>query len=177
MNELHNLNDWLGRVSEDDDTVAAAAVKAMSATLDRDDPHPVAGDAAQPGATTEPSQTAPTDEQFLRTIVPDPVLLFRYSALTFTGHRIHYDHSYATRVEGYPGLVVHGPLIATLLADLLRRQRPDARLATFTFKAINPLFDTAPFTLCGRFDESHHATLWARGPQGQLAMQASATLA
>jgi hydroxyacyl-ACP dehydratase HTD2-like protein with hotdog domain len=54
--------------------------------------------------------------------VPDDVLLFRYSALTFNGHRIHYDRRYVTEVEGYPGLVVHGPLIATLLMDLLRRE-------------------------------------------------------
>jgi 3-methylfumaryl-CoA hydratase len=64
-----------------------------------------------------------------REIVPDDVLLFRYSALTFNGHRIHYDRKYVTEVEGYPGLIVHGPLIATLLADLVRRQRPDARAA------------------------------------------------
>jgi 3-methylfumaryl-CoA hydratase len=57
-----------------------------------------------------------------RPIVPDDVLLFRYSALTFNGHRIHYDRKYVTEVEGYPGLIVHGPLIATLLMDLLRRQ-------------------------------------------------------
>ena len=62
-------------------------------------------------------------------IVPDPVLLFRYSALTFNGHRIHYDRRYVTEVEGYPGLVVHGPLIATLLLDLLRREQPQAARA------------------------------------------------
>ena len=58
-----------------------------------------------------------------REIVPDPVLLFRYSALTFNGHRIHYDWRYVTEVEGYPGLIVHGPLIATLLVDLRARSR------------------------------------------------------
>ena len=82
-----------------------------------------------------------------------------------------------TEVEGYPGLIVHGPLIATLLVDLLRRERPDARLTAFEFRAVSPLFDTAPFTVCGRFDDARHASLWARGPQGQLAMQASATIA
>jgi 3-methylfumaryl-CoA hydratase len=102
---------------------------------------------------------------------------FRYSALAFNGHRIHYDRSYVTEVEGYPGLIVHGPLIATLLVDLLRRERADARLAAFEFRAVSPLFDTAPFTVCGRFDDTTHATLWARGPQGQLAMQARAEIA
>jgi 3-methylfumaryl-CoA hydratase len=82
-----------------------------------------------------------------------------------------------TEVEGYPGLIVHGPLIATLLVDLLRRERPEARLAAFEFRAVSPLFDTAPFSVCGRFDDAKRASLWARGPQGQLAMQASATLA
>jgi 3-methylfumaryl-CoA hydratase len=282
MNPLAHLNDWLGRTSEADDVLNARPVTAMSATLDRDDPPPVAGDALpplwhwlyflpadrqsaigadghpkrggflppvplprrmwaggrleflqplhvgqavkrtsriadistkqgrsgalvfvrvrheianeqglalteehdivyrdppQPGAAAEPPPSAPADEQFSRSITPDPVLLFRYSALTFNGHRIHYDRSYVTEVEGYPGLIVHGPLIATLLVDLLRRERPDARLAKFSFKAVSPLFDTAPFSVCGRFDDTKNATLWARGPQGQLAMQATATLA
>jgi 3-methylfumaryl-CoA hydratase len=134
-------------------------------------------DEPQPGATVAEPTPAATDEQFARTIHPDPVLLFRYSALTLNGHRIHYDRSYVTEIEGYPGLVVHGPLIATLLMDLLRREKPEARVARFAFKAMSPLFDTAPFTVCGRFDDAKSATLWARGPQSQLAMQASATLA
>jgi len=134
-------------------------------------------EAPQAGAAADPPPQAPTGEQFGRSVTPDPVLLFRYSALTFNGHRIHYDRSYVTEVEGYPGLVVHGPLIATLLVDLLRRERPEARLSTFAFRAMSPLFDTAPFSVCGRFDDAKHASLWARGPQGQLAMQASATLA
>lgn len=105
----------------------------------------------------------------------DPVLLFRYSALTFNGHRIHYDRSYATGEEGYPGLVVHGPLIATLLLELLRDERPDLELRHFEFRAMSPLFDIAAFTVCGRLDQDN-ASLWARGPQGELAMQATATV-
>jgi hypothetical protein len=92
---------------------------------------------------------APSGERWCREIHPDPVLLFRYSAVTFNSHRIHYDHPYATRVEGYPGLVVHGPLIATLLVDLLRRNVPEATLRTFSFRALKPLFDTADFSTCG----------------------------
>ncbi len=118
---------------------------------------------------------ARTDEQFSRRIVPDPVLLFRYSALTFNGHRIHYDRPYATQQEGYSGLVVHGPLIATLLVEQLRRQRPGAFVASFAFKAVSPLLDTAPFEVCGRVD-GDTASLWARGPDGHLAMEATATL-
>ncbi len=135
-------------------------------------------DALRPGDVPRPAALAPTDEPFARTIVPDAVLLFRYSALTFNGHRIHYDRSYVREVEGYPGLVVHGPLIATLLVDLLRRERPGAELASFSFKALQPLFDTQPFTLCGRMSEgSAGAELWARDPHGVLAMQATATFA
>ena len=96
-------------------------------------------------------------------IRPDPVLLFRYSALTFNGHRIHYDQPYVTKVEGYPGLIVHGPLLATLLIDLLRRERPDATVATFTFRALDPLFDTAEFAVCGApTEDGKTITLWAR---------------
>ena len=119
---------------------------------------------------------APTGEQFSRAIVPDPVLLFRYSALTFNGHRIHYDRSYVTEVEGYPGLIVHGPLIATLLVDLLRREMPQARLKQFDFKAASPLFDIHPFTVCGKRDGDGVA-LWARNHLDQLAMSARAVVA
>ncbi|VVE43047.1 FAS1-like dehydratase domain-containing protein [Pandoraea terrigena] len=118
---------------------------------------------------------APTDEQFSRTIVPDPVLLMRYSALTFNGHRIHYDRSYAMQEEGYPGLVVHGPLIATLLIEALRRPQPGKTIRSFEFKAVSPLFDTAPFTVNGKL-EGNTALLWARGPEGTLAMLARAEI-
>ncbi len=124
-----------------------------------------------------PALPAPQDAAWSREIVPDAVLLFRYSALTFNGHRIHYDRPYATAVEAYPGLVVHGPLIATLLLDLLRRQLPDARLKRFRFRALSPLFDTAPFRLHGRPDGAGQVQLWAANAQGALAMDASAELA
>lgn len=133
-------------------------------------------DAASPGAPAAAPLAAPTDETFSRTVAPDPVLLFRYSALTFNGHRIHYDRPYATGVEHYPGLVVHGPLTATLLLDLLRKQRPVARVRRYEFRAMSPLFDDAPFTLCGRWDDEGEATLWARSPSGALAMRATAEI-
>jgi 3-methylfumaryl-CoA hydratase len=119
---------------------------------------------------------APAEEQWRREIRPDPVLLFRYSAVTFNSHRIHYDHPYATKVEGYPGLVVHGPLIATLLVDLLRRNLPEATLRTFRFRALKPLFDTADFSTCGLPDaRGHAAKLWTRDHAGAVTMQADAT--
>ncbi len=129
-----------------------------------------------PDAPTPPVQSAPTDAAWERTLVPDPVLLFRYSALTFNGHRIHYDRSYATGVEGYPGLVFHGPLQATLLLELLRAERPSAAVATFAFRALRPVFDTAPLTVCGAPAEDGTVRLWIRDPDGALAMDATATL-
>jgi len=125
-------------------------------------------------------QVASEEEDFAREIVPDPVLLFRYSALTFNGHRIHYDRPYATDIEGYPGLIVHGPLIATLLLDLLRREMPRGQVRRFYFKALRPLFDIHRFTVCGRRERgtnTKQVTLWARDHEGFLAMQASAELA
>lgn len=130
-------------------------------------------------ATGEPAPaptTAPNNAQWERRIVPDEVLLFRYSALTFNGHRIHYDRQYVTQVEGYPGLIVHGPLLATLLMDLLRRQLPDAHVTAFQFRAVKPVFDTAPFFVCGR-QEGSTVHLWVRSLDGHLNMDATATLA
>ncbi len=118
---------------------------------------------------------APRDEAWRREIHPDPVLLFRYSAVTFNGHRIHYDHPYVTRVEGYPGLVVHGPLVATLLVDLLRRERPEATLKAYRFRALRPLYDTAPFFTCGRPEATRPAArLWTRDAEDAITMDATA---
>jgi 3-methylfumaryl-CoA hydratase len=134
--------------------------------------------AAQPGAPPAPSAEpdAARAVDFRRTVTPDAVLLFRYSALTFNGHRIHYDRSYVTGVEGYPGLVVHGPLQATLLLDLLDRHLPDARVASFTFRARAPVFDTAPFDVCGA-REGSIVRLWTLATDGRIAMDAVAELA
>ncbi|MDQ2926964.1 MAG: MaoC family dehydratase N-terminal domain-containing protein [Caldimonas sp.] len=281
MDTINKLDAWLGRTERRDDTITAAPLAALSATLDRDDPLPVHGDAvpplwhwlyflplhrqselgpdghAQRGGFLPPVQlprrmwaggrlsferalrvgakatrtsriasivekaarsgllvfvtvvheitdaaglavreeqdivyrdapvagataaitAAPTDEAFSRRIVPDDVLLFRYSALTFNGHRIHYDRRYVTELEGYPGLIVHGPLVATLLLDLLRRERPDAVVRRFEFKAVSPLFDLHPFAICGRPDGERRFALWARDHDGALAMLASAEIA
>lgn len=128
-----------------------------------------------PGAPAPVAQPAPEGTDFGRTIHPDPVLLFRYSALTFNGHRIHYDQPYATGVEGYPGLVVHGPLLATLLMDLLRRQT-DAPVAGFSFRALATITDTDDFSVHGARRDDGSIRLWARRADGALAMDATATL-
>jgi len=120
--------------------------------------------AKQPG-DVEPPPVAAAKGTWQREIVPDDVLLFRYSALTFNGHRIHYDRQYVTQVEGYPGLIVHGPLIATLLMDLVRRNAPGADVATFRFKAVRPTCDPHPFTLNGE-RAGNEVRLWARDHDG-----------
>jgi 3-methylfumaryl-CoA hydratase len=125
---------------------------------------------------TMPEQAAPSDAQWERVIRPNDVLLFRYSALTFNAHRIHYDRRYATEVGGYPGLVVHGPLIATMLLDLVRRNLPGAAVERFSFRAVTPLFDTAPFAVCGKPEKDGKTIpLWAKDAAGRLATSAEAT--
>lgn len=121
---------------------------------------------------------APEHADFSRAVTAGPVMLFRYSALTFNGHRIHYDHPFSTGSEGYGGLVVHGPLLATLLLDLLRRERPEAVVRRFEFKALAPLMDTDPFDLCGADGADDGALdLWVRRADGSMAMSAKVELA
>jgi 3-methylfumaryl-CoA hydratase len=134
-------------------------------------------DPPKPGEPAPPGKPAPRDAAWRREVVPDDVLLFRYSALTFNGHRIHYDRRYVTTEEGYPGLVVHGPLLATLLIGLVRDHVPGADVAAFTFRAVRPIFDVTPFAVCGAPQpESRDVRLWAQGADGNFAMEATATL-
>lgn len=112
---------------------------------------------------------------FSKKLVPDPVTLFRYSALTFNGHRIHYDRKYCLEEEGYPGLVFHGPLTATLLICLLTSNRKKIALKNFEFRALKPLFDTHTFVLHGKELRSGMYDLWAVDHEGHIAMEARAT--
>lgn len=121
------------------------------------------------GVAPPPGTPAPDDAMFAREVTPDPVLLFRYSALIFYGHRIHYDADYARETEGYPGLVVQGPLIATLLIDLGLERLGARQLRAFDIRAMAPLFVTDPFSLQGR-DTDQGVFLWARRPDGTIAM-------
>jgi 3-methylfumaryl-CoA hydratase len=125
--------------------------------------------------TVQP-QTAPQNAQWSRQVVPDPVALFRYSALTFNGHRIHFDRPFCQDHEGYPGLVVHGPLIATLLMELARQSMPGESVTGYQFRAVSPLFDTESFSVHGR-QEGKSISLWASSAAGALAMDATARLA
>jgi 3-methylfumaryl-CoA hydratase len=134
-------------------------------------------EAKRPGDVEPAPQRAESAAAWQREIVPDDVLLFRYSALTFNGHRIHYDRKYVTEVEGYPGLIVHGPLIATLLLDLVRRHAPEADVAAFRFKAVRPTFDLNPFRVAGQPQgDGRTIRLWAQDHEGWLTMDAVATL-
>ncbi len=133
--------------------------------------------APQPGEAAPEPVRAPPAAAWHRELIPDDVLLFRYSALTFNGHRIHYDRRYVTEVEGYPGLVVHGPLIATLLADLVARERPQSRMRHFEFKALRPSFDERPLQVHGAPSaDGRRVSLWAQDHEGWMTMQASAQL-
>jgi 3-methylfumaryl-CoA hydratase len=133
--------------------------------------------AASPGDVIPPPVAAPTSAAWVRLIHPTDVLLFRYSALTFNGHRIHYDRKYVTEVEGYPGLIVHGPLIATLLMDLLQREMPDVSILKFEFKAVRATFDIHSFSVHGApASDGKSVRLWAQDHEGWLTMDACATL-
>jgi 3-methylfumaryl-CoA hydratase len=110
-------------------------------------------------------------------VTPEAVVLFRFSALTFNSHRIHYDRTWAMEVEGYPGLVVHGPFTATQLVDFARDHADGHGIAAFTAQARAPLFDTAPFELRGRPSaDGKTADLWAVTPAGTIAVSAQVEL-
>jgi 3-methylfumaryl-CoA hydratase len=134
-------------------------------------------EAPKPDDVAPPPKAAPSSGTWEKQWVPDDVLLFRYSALTFNGHRIHYDRRYVTEVEGYPGLIVHGPMIATLLLDLLRHQLPDAEVARYEFRAVRPVFDINHFFVCGEPQpDGKTFRLWARDHEGWLTMDATAVI-
>lgn len=104
--------------------------------------------------------------QWQEPVIPDATLLFRYSAVTFNGHRIHYDWPYVTETEGYAGLVVHGPLIATLNLRAFQRANPTARVQRFSFRGLRPLISPAPFEVGGRLLEDGKAQVWATASAG-----------
>ena len=131
---------------------------------------------ADPAAPAPPPRPAPAEARWHRDIHPTAVLLFRYSALTMNSHRIHYDRSYVTEVEGYPGLLVHGPLTTTLILDLFRREMPAATMKTFQVRAMAPLYDIDDFSVEGApGDEPDRVLLWALTHDGALSQSAEAT--
>lgn len=132
----------------------------------------------EPGAPVSAPVPAPWPEvpagSWTREVEPDARLLFRFSALTFNAHRIHYDRPYARDVEGYPGLVVHGPLTAALLAQMVR-QRQSRPIVRFAFRGVAPIFDLAPYRLVAT-PSGDEVQLVAQGPDGTPALTATASL-
>ena len=132
--------------------------------------------AASPSDPAPAPVAAPTGATWSQRHKADDVFLFRYSALTFNGHRIHYDRPYVTGVEGYPGLIVHGPLQATLLLELIRQNAPDKTVKTFRFRAIRPTFDINPFTMNARLEDGGKVKLWGQDHEGWLTMDGEAEI-
>lgn len=132
----------------------------------------------QPTESAElpPGKPALSEADFSQEITPNPVLLYRYSALTYNGHRIHYDRDYAVNEELYPALVVHGPLLVTLLLELKRHNIADKALKTFKFRAVRPTFDTSVFTVSGKRD-GDDLSLWSADNDGFTCMTIKASLA
>ncbi|MDO6459659.1 MaoC family dehydratase N-terminal domain-containing protein [Granulosicoccaceae sp. 1_MG-2023] len=106
------------------------------------------------------------EPQWCRTVEPSHLLLFRYSAVTFNGHRIHYDYPYTTQTEGYPDLVVHGPMIATLMLQAFREANPQLRPLKLTYRGLRPLTVNKPFDVAGCFSTEGRAALWAANEDG-----------
>ncbi len=131
---------------------------------------------AKPGASAAAPIPIPHRAHWSRIVAPDPVLLFRFSALTFNGHRIHYDRPYCETEAGYPGLVVHGPLTFILLLDLVRRELPDALLKSVDYRMIQPLFDIHHFTLNGARTDDGVLEMWAANHEGTPATKATVVL-
>jgi 3-methylfumaryl-CoA hydratase len=131
-------------------------------------------EAARAGDTQPAVKAAPRNAAWRRELVADPVMLFRYSALTFIGQRIHYDLDYARQVEGYPGLVVHGPLQALLLLDLCRRHEPRP-ITRFEYRALQPVFHFERFSVNGNpAADADRSELWTANAAGGISMQATA---
>jgi 3-methylfumaryl-CoA hydratase len=151
-------------------TVSGPAGPAFTEELDI-----VYREAAKPGETPKEPKPAPVDATWSKKITPDPVLLFRYSALTFNGHRIHYDQPYVTGAEGYPGLIVHGPLLGMLQMELARRSNSGKIPASFEFRALSPVFAGAAFAVQARRETDGSVTTWIANPKGGLAQQGKVT--
>lgn len=132
-------------------------------------------EAAKPGEKAKEPKPAPTDATWKKTIEADPVLLFRFSALTFNGHRIHYDQPYVTGEEGYPGLIVHGPLMGMLQIELARRSNPNRIPRSFEFRALSPVFAGSTFSVQGRQEADGSVATWIANAGGGLAQQGRVT--
>jgi len=129
----------------------------------------------KPQAAMLPGERATLQAQWRRTLTPDEVLLFRFSALTYNAHRIHYDWRYTTQTEGYPGLIVHGPMTAILLLDAVRRGVVAQQLKSFEYRAVRPLYCGNPTTICAApTADQTGLEVWAEDHEGFVAMRGKA---
>ena len=126
---------------------------------------------SQPASAKAPPP--PPKAQHRETHVSDPVLLFRYSALTFNGHRIHYDRDYVTKVEGYPGLIFHGPMQAAFMVELAAKLHGGAAPKKFVYRGLQPLFE-GEFSV-NASETSAGMDVWTANSAGQLTMKGTAT--
>ncbi|HSH42150.1 MAG TPA: MaoC family dehydratase N-terminal domain-containing protein [Arenicellales bacterium] len=176
VSTVRSVTHKKGRSGELVFTVVGHAIHNEAGVAVREEQNLVYRDAPGPDAPPPKVIEPPAAADFGRDMTADPVLLFRYSALTFNGHRIHYDLDFATRVEGYDDLVVHGPLLATLLLDLARHEGGVAEgLARYEYRAVRPLLANRPFKLQGRRTDGG-LELWVVDDEGAVAMKAMATL-
>lgn len=127
-------------------------------------------EAARPGEARDARPRSDKEALSEESVTPDAVMLFRFSALTFNSHRIHYDHPYVTDTEGYPGLIVHGPLIAMLLFEAARRAAPERPVVGFTFRAMSPFFCGASLRLARTPGTPDRACYEARAEDDTLVM-------
>ena len=132
-------------------------------------------DAAKPGDAPPAGKPAPQQAAWRRELQANEAVLFRYSAITFNGHRIHYDIDYCRQAEGYPGLIVHGPLQTTLLLDLCRRNDPRP-VRTLDYRATHPVFHQETFSVNGQPSaDGKSVELWTANAAGCYAMRGTAT--
>lgn len=152
-------------VENDYDIESVRVLTETQTLVYRDDP--------VPGETPPPPKTAPTEPAWSVRVDPDPALLFRYSAVTFNAHRIHYDEPYAKETEGYPAIIVQGQLTATLMLQAFTDAHPGRQPAAFSFRALKPLFSGASFFVEGAQGADQNSfKLWARDADGNLSMTA-----
>jgi 3-methylfumaryl-CoA hydratase len=148
-------------------TSRGTALRERQDIVYRDNPTAQASVSAKPAAPPPPAQVSERH-------MADPVLLFRYSALTFNGHRIHYDRDYVTKVEGYPGLIFHGPLQAAFIVELAARLHGGTAPKKFAYRGLQPLFEGSEFSVNAN-DTGAGMELWTANSAGQPTMKGTAT--
>jgi 3-methylfumaryl-CoA hydratase len=167
--EIHSITPKMGRSGQLVLVVTRDTISGENGPAVIDDRTILYREAAKPGDGKRAPTPAPDDAAWQQSYQPDPIVMFRFSALTFNASRIHYDYKYVTEVEGYPGLIVNARLTTSLLMELCRRENPDRQLAEISTKFVRPLYDFAPFTLAGK-PSADGASMWVADPDGALAM-------